>query len=148
MKQTRKELAVNMFNLLQAVRDAIFPAIMFALMALGTLVTSPKAEVISPNGVPISSDECDETSPTKPSVTVCKALESSSEKPVREGFANSGAPYLNLEGSGNAHIWASQKDGTAEIKMSVIDAQGSVTYTCVVTTVLEKGQYQSKCKKQ
>ncbi|MBO6579245.1 MAG: hypothetical protein JJ972_09395, partial [Thalassospira sp.] len=76
---------MNMLNLLQTVRDAIFPAIMFAVMALGTLVSSPKAEVYNPNGVPISSSEWAETSPDSAKVTVKDALSNSGNATVVAG---------------------------------------------------------------
>ena len=98
---------MNMFNLLHGVRDAIFPAIMFAVLLLGTLVTAPKAEVRNPNGVPISKTELAEKSPDAAAVTVEDALSNSANPDVVAGVTNTAAaPYLNLSGSdGSGAIW-------------------------------------------
>ena len=141
---------MNMLNLLQTVRDAIFPAIMFAVMALGTLVSSPKAEVYNPNGVPISSSEWAETSPDSAKVTVKDALSNSGNATVVAGVTNSGAaPYLNLFGSDGAGSiwWPSADGGNAEIQLQIRNASGSVTTACTVTSKKDTaGKFATTCQ--
>ena len=141
---------MNMFNLLQTVRDAIFPAIMFALMALGTLVTSPKAEVLNPSGVPISSSEWKQVSPDSAKVTVKDALSNSENSEVVAGVTNTGAaPYLNLSGSDGAGSiwWPSSSGGNAEIKLQIINASGSVTADCTVSSQKDTaGKFDTICQ--
>ena len=150
MKQTRKELAVNMLNLLQTARDAIFPAIMFVLMALGTLVTSPKAEVLNPNDVSISSSQWAETSPDSAKVTVKDALSNSENSDVVAGVTNTGAaPYLNLSGSDSAGSiwWPSNDGGNAEIKLKIKNASGTVTGNCTVSSKKgPDGKFETTCQ--
>ncbi|WP_213474050.1 hypothetical protein [Thalassospira tepidiphila] len=140
---------MNMFNLLQTVRDAIFPAIMFALMALGTLVTSPKAEVLNPNGVPISSSEWNQTSPDSVKATVKDALSNSENSDVVAGVTNTGAaPYLNLSGSDSAGSiwWPAKGGGNAEIKLQIRNASGSVTGNCTVSSKKGTGgKFETTC---
>lgn len=140
---------MNMLNLLQTVRDAIFPAIMFAVMALGTLVSSPKAEVYNPNGVPISSSEWNQVSPDSAKVTVKDALSKSDNADVVAGATNTGAaPYLNLSGSDGAGSiwWPAQSGGNAEIKLQIINASGSVTADCTVSSKKDTaGKFETTC---
>ncbi|NIY76409.1 hypothetical protein HED22_12235 [Thalassospira sp. HF15] len=139
-----------MFNLLQGIRDALFPAIMFALLLLGSIVSSPKAEVRNPNGVPISKTELAEKSPDAAAVTVEDALSNSDNSDVVAGVTNKGAaPYLNLSGSdGAGSIWwkPATKGGNAEIKLTIINASGSPTAECTVSSKKgADGKFETAC---
>ncbi len=141
---------MNMFNLLHGVRDAIFPAIMFAVLLLGTLVTAPKAEVRNPNGVPISKAELAEKSPDAAEVTVEDALSNSANPDVVAGVTNTAAaPYLNLSGSdGSGSIWwkPATTGGNAEIKLTIINASGSPTGSCTVSSKKgSDGKFETNC---
>ncbi|MAL40461.1 MAG: hypothetical protein CMO04_11325 [Thalassospira sp.] len=141
---------MNIFNLLQCARDAIFPVLMFALMALGTFVTSPKAEVLNPNGVPVSPAEWSEKSPDSAAVTVQDALSNSANSTVASGVTNSNAaPFLNLLGSDSAGSiwWPADNGGNAEIKLQIINASGSMTGSCAVSSKKgASGKFETVCQ--
>lgn len=141
---------MNTFNLLQMVRNAIFPAIMFAVMAPGSLVTSPKAEVLNPNQVPMSASDWAETSPDSAKVTVKDALGNSGNSEVVAGVTNNNAaPYLNLSGSDGAGSiwWPSQSGDNAAIKLQIINSSGSVTAECTVSSKKDTaGKFTTICQ--
>ncbi|MBR9901455.1 MULTISPECIES: hypothetical protein [Thalassospira] len=140
---------MNMFNLLLGVRDVLFPAIMFGLMLLGSVVTSPKAEVRNPNGVPISKTELAEKSPDAAAVTVQDALSNSDNDDIVAGVSNpDSAPYLNLSGSDSAGSiwWPAKGGGNAEIKLQIRNASGSVTGNCTVSSKKGTGgKFETTC---
>lgn len=140
---------MNMFNLHPAVRGVIVPAVVFTLLALGPLATSPKAEVLNPNSVPISAAEWAEKSPDAVAVTVRDALTNSDNSYVVAGAVNSSsAPYLSLLGSdGAGSIWWPSSNGeNAEIKLQIRNASGSVTGECTVSSRKgTDGKYETAC---
>tara|TARA_R110002049_G_scaffold71979_9_gene185478 strand:+ start:19975 stop:20382 length:408 start_codon:yes stop_codon:yes gene_type:complete len=135
---------VNDFNLSQALRDILFPAVMMAFVLLGTFMTSAHAEVLSPNGVSMSPAEWGEKSPDKAAVTVKAALSNADNATIVSAIPSSSSTTLNLIGSGGG-IWWSEGDG-AEIKLNIINGSGSQIGSCTVSSTKGKnGKYVTEC---
>lgn len=135
---------MNDFNLSQWGRDLLFPALMMAAVLLGAFMTQAKGEVLSPNGVPLSSSEWAEKSPDTEAVTVREALSNSDNPKIAGAIPNKSDPILNLVGSGGG-IWHSGSSN-AEIQLNIINKNGSPEGSCTVSSEKGKdGKYVTAC---
>ncbi|KJE36586.1 hypothetical protein UF64_02530 [Thalassospira sp. HJ] len=135
---------MNIFNLLQGLRDALFPAIMFALLLLGSVVTSPKAEVYQGDGrAPLSLLK---QTASDGKITVIDVLKGSADQDVVKGATNPGGEQGNSYDLVLANGDAWQKDSDGEFVVVKVLYMGSVQKTCSVYAVKDGSAYKTKCQ--
>lgn len=134
---------MNMFNLLQGVRDFLFPVLMFGAMALGALTGSAKA-VVYYNDVAASAVLLGQEAPDG-GPTVEEALKASANADVVKGATNKGGESGNnydLTLTDNPP-WQKDKDG--DFVSVEVRYMGSPQKTCSVYAKKTGDTYLTKC---
>ncbi|OSQ46856.1 hypothetical protein [Thalassospira alkalitolerans] len=124
---------------------------LLSILVLGVLMIGgthiAQAEVMGPSDVPLSSSQWNEKSPDTAAVTVRTALTNADNDQIVAAVKGA-TPYLNLSGSDSAGtIWWSNGADSAEIKLNIVSASGSVTASCTVSSAKgTDGKYETNCQ--